>query len=650
MNTVLWRPGVDELHNANISAFRDQINSTFQLRLSTYPELYEWSVRNIPEFWEQVWHFTDIIHSQSYNSIVDDPSRMPGATWFKGARLNFAENLLRSRDNRPAIHFQGEGQTLRTLTHQELFYEVEKLAHSLRASGIQKGDRVAGFMPNMPETVIAMLATASIGAVWSSSSPDFGIKGVLDRFSQIEPRIIFASNGYYYNGKEFDSLGKLWDILTELPSVEQVIVTPYLSRDIDLSKHNNATIYSDFISDDPDPITFEQLPFDHPLYIMYSSGTTGLPKSIVHGSGGTLIQHLKELRLHTNLNQGDTIFYFTTCGWMMWNWLVSSLAVGATIVLYDGSPLYPDSGAMWKMAQDLGINVFGTSAKFIDTCNAASLMPNQDYDLSQLRAILSTGSPLVEENFDYVYHAIKNDVLLSSISGGTDLISCFALGNPTLPVVRGELQCRGLGMDVRSYDQHGRSVTNKKGELVCTKAFPSMPIHFWNDPDGSKYQKAYFETFPSIWHHGDYIEINDHGGVKIYGRSDATLNPGGVRIGTAEIYRVVEAYQEVEDSLVIGQEWEDDQRVILFLKMSMGNDLSDDLMKNIKNEIRTHCSPRHVPAIILETPEIPYTINGKKVEIAVRKIIAGSTIANQDALANPDSLGFYKDLPELRLS
>ena len=650
MNTVLWRPGVDELHNANISAFKDEINSTFELRLSTYPELYEWSVRNIPEFWEQVWHFTDIIHSQSYNSIVDDPSRMPGATWFKGARLNFAENLLRSRDNRPAIHFQGEGQTLRTLTHQELFYEVEKLAHSLRDSGIQKGDRVAGFMPNMPETVIAMLATASIGAVWSSSSPDFGIKGVLDRFSQIEPRIIFASNGYYYNGKEFDSLGKLWDILTELPSVEQVIVTPYLSRDIDLSKHNNATIYSDFISDDPDPITFEQLPFDHPLYIMYSSGTTGLPKSIVHGSGGTLIQHLKELRLHTNLNQGDTIFYFTTCGWMMWNWLVSSLAVGATIVLYDGSPLYPDSGAMWKMAQDLGINVFGTSAKFIDTCNAASLMPNQDYDLSQLRAILSTGSPLVEENFDYVYHAIKNDVLLSSISGGTDLISCFALGNPTLPVVRGELQCRGLGMDVRSYDQHGRSVTNKKGELVCTKAFPSMPIHFWNDPDGSKYQKAYFETFPGIWHHGDYIEINDHGGVKIYGRSDATLNPGGVRIGTAEIYRVVEAYQEVEDSLVIGQEWEDDQRVILFLKMSMGNDLSDDLMKNIKNEIRTHCSPRHVPAIILETPEIPYTINGKKVEIAVRKIIAGSTIANQDALANPDSLGFYKDLPELRLS
>ena len=648
MNTVLWRPGVDELHNANISAFKDEINSTLELRLSTYPELYEWSVRNIPEFWEKVWHFTDIIHSQSYNSIVDDPNRMPGAKWFKGARLNFAENLLRSRNNRPAIHFQGEGQTLRTLTHQELFYEVEKLAHALRDFGIQKGDRVAGFMPNMPETVIAMLATASIGAVWSSSSPDFGIKGVLDRFSQIEPRIIFASNGYYYNGKEFDSLGKLWDILTELPSVEKVIVTPYLSRDIDLSKHNNATIYSDFISDDPDPITFEQLPFDHPLYIMYSSGTTGLPKSIVHGSGGTLIQHLKELRLHTNLNQGDTIFYFTTCGWMMWNWLVSSLAVGATIVLYDGSPLYPDSGAMWKMAQDLDINVFGTSAKFIDTCNAASLMPNQDYDLSQLRAILSTGSPLVEENFDYVYHAIKSDVLLSSISGGTDLISCFALGNPTLPVVRGELQCRGLGMDVQSYDQHGRSVTNKKGELVCTKAFPSMPIHFWNDPDGSKYQKAYFETFPGIWHHGDYIEINDHGGVKIYGRSDATLNPGGVRIGTAEIYRVVEAYQEVEDSLVIGQEWEDAQRVILFLKMSMGNDLRDDLIKKIKKSIRTHWSPPHVTAIILETPEIPYTINGKKVEIAVRKIIAGSTIANQDALENPDSLGFYKDLPELR--
>ena len=650
MSTVLWKPSPDDLINSQISIFKDTVNSAFGLELASYPELYEWSVKNIPEFWAQVWQFTDIIHSNSFDSVVDDSTRMPGAKWFTGARLNFAENLLRFRDDRPAIHFQGEGQPLRTLTYKELFHEVEKLAHALRTFGIREGDRVAGFMPNMPETVIAMLAAASIGAVWSSSSPDFGIKGVLDRFSQIEPRIIFSANGYYYNGKEFDSLEKLQGILADLPSIEQIVVAPYLSRNIDLSGISNAALYSDFVSDDPDPLTFAQLSFDHPLYIMYSSGTTGLPKSIVHGSGGTLIQHLKELRLHLNLTPDDTIFYFTTCGWMMWNWLVSSLSVGATVVFYDGSPLYPDSGAMWKMAQDLGITVFGTSAKFIDTCNAANLKPSQDYDLSNLRAILSTGSPLIEENFDYVYQNIKDDLLLASISGGTDLISCFALGNPTLPVIRGELQCRGLGMDVQSYNQHGASITNEKGELVCTAAFPSMPIYFWNDPDGSKYQKAYFDTFPGIWHHGDYIEVNDHGGVKIYGRSDATLNPGGVRIGTAEIYRVVEAYQEVEDSLVIGQEWNDDQRVILFLKMSSGHNLNDDLVAKIKKAIRTQCSPRHVPAIILETPAIPYTINGKKVEIAVRKIIVGSTVTNQDALANPESLDFYRDLPDLQLS
>ena len=650
MSTVLWKPSPDDLINSQMSIFKDRVNFAFGLELASYPELYEWSVKNIPEFWAQVWQFTDIIHSSSFDSVVDDSTRMPGAKWFTGARLNFAENLLRFRDDRPAIHFQGEGQPLRTLTYKELFHEVEKLAHALRTFGIREGDRVAGFMPNMPETVIAMLAAASIGAVWSSSSPDFGIKGVLDRFSQIEPRIIFSANGYYYNGKEFDSLEKLQGILADLPSIEQIVVVPYLSRNIDLSGISNAVLYSDFVSDDPDPLTFAQLSFDHPLYIMYSSGTTGLPKSIVHGSGGTLIQHLKELRLHLNLTPNDTIFYFTTCGWMMWNWLVSSLSVGATVVFYDGSPLYPDSGAMWKMAQDLGITVFGTSAKFIDTCNAANLKPSQDYDLSNLRAILSTGSPLVEENFDYVYQNIKDDLLLASISGGTDLISCFALGNPTLPVIRGELQCRGLGMDVQSYNQHGASITNEKGELVCTAAFPSMPIYFWNDPDGSKYQKAYFDTFPGIWHHGDYIEINDHGGVKIYGRSDATLNPGGVRIGTAEIYRVVEAYQEVEDSLVIGQEWNDDQRVILFLKMSSGHNLNDDLVAKIKKAIRTQCSPRHVPAIILETPAIPYTINGKKVEIAVRKIIVGSTVTNQDALANPESLDFYRDLPDLQLS
>ncbi len=491
-----------------------------------------------------------------------------------------------------------------------------------------------------------MLAASSLGAIWSSSSPDFGIKGVLDRFSQIEPKIIFAADGYFYGGKRFDSLDKLQNILNELPSVEKVVIISYTQKP-DLSAIPNSVHWDDFIDNQASEVSFTQLPFDHPLYIMYSSGTTGLPKSIVHSAGGTLVQHLKELMLHCDLKREDTIFYFTTCGWMMWNWLVSSLAVGATLVLYDGNPFYPGPEGLWKMADELNISVFGTSAKYLDALESAGCTPRQDYQLTTLRAVLSTGSPLSDESFDFVYRNIKQDVLLASISGGTDIVSCFVLGNPVLPVYRGELQCRGLGMKVEAFNESGQAVFNESGELVCTQAFPSMPIFFWNDPDGQKYHEAYFADYPGIWRHGDFIEINDRGGVRIYGRSDATLNPGGVRIGTAEIYSVIEILPEIADSLVVGQAWQDDERVILFVKLPPGGVLDEALVKKLKMIIRQNCSPRHVPAIILETADIPYTINGKKVEIAVKKIIGGQEVQNRSALANPESLDLYKNLAAL---
>ncbi len=640
----MWKPSVEQIERSQMFEFKEFINTRHGLNLDSYTDLHDWSVDNIHEFWAFAWEFFDIIHTQPYTQVVDDVSKMPGAKWFTGARLNFAENLLRRRDDKTALIFKGESQPVRKLTYAELYSEVAKTAAALRTAGVEKGDRVAGFVPNMPESIIAMLATTSIGAIWSSSSPDFGIKGVLDRFSQIEPKVLFAANGYFYNGKFHDSLEKLKGILHDLPSVEKVVVIPYSDEDPDICIISNSILFSDFIDNDDEEIEFEQLPFDHPLYIMYSSGTTGLPKSIVHGAGGTLLQHLKELQLHCDLCEQDTIFYFTTCGWMMWNWLVSSLVTGASLVLYDGAPFFPDANAMWKMAEELGITVFGTSAKFIAGSEAAGNKPISTNDLSNVRLILSTGSPLMEENFDYIYRDVKKDVQLASISGGTDIVSCFAGGSPMLPVYRGELQCSGLAMDVDAFDRKGKSSRNAKGELVCKKAFPSMPIYFWNDPDGQKYHNAYFDQFDNIWYHGDYIEINDHGGVTIFGRSDATLNPGGVRIGTAEIYRVVEQMAEVADSLVVGVQSNGDEQVALFLKMDEGAILNDNLINQIKSSIRANCSPRHVPSIIKSVEDIPYTISGKKVELAVKKIIHGEEVTNKDALANPEALDCFKGI------
>ena len=642
----MWQPTEEQINNSQMMDYMQLVNQKFGLSLKKYSQLYDWSIEKAEDFWGSFWEYSQIIHHSPYSQVVDDLGKMPGAKWFDGATLNFTENLLRYRDDKIAIHFYGEDGTQSSLSYRELHDQVSRLARSMREMGIVKNDRVAGFMPNIPETIITMLATASIGAIWSSCSPDFGIKGVLDRFQQIEPKLIFAADGYLYNGKTIDCLSKLKNILTYLPSIKKTIIVPF-TGDSNTNVIKNSMLWNDFLHKDSGDIIFEQLPFDHPLYIMYSSGTTGLPKSIVHSAGGTLIQHLKELKLHTDLTQNDKIFYFTTCGWMMWNWLISSLAVGATIVLYDGSPLYPDGTALLKMADDLGITVFGTSAKYIASLESAGIKPKQISSFPKLRTILSTGSPLVEENFDFVYGEWKEDVQLASISGGTDIISCFALGNPILPVRRGELQCRGLGMKVESYNEKGMSVRNEKGELVCTQAFPSMPIYFWNDSNGEKYHSAYFDTYPGIWHHGDYLKINDFGGVKIYGRSDTTLNPGGVRIGTAEIYQTVERFNEVEDSLVISQPWQNDERIILFLKMKDRITLTNSLKTRVKKSIRESCTHRYVPAIIIAVEDIPYTINGKKVELAVKQVIQNIEVKNIDSLVNPSILDFYKDILEL---
>ncbi len=649
MTKQLWTPSAEDVTSSNMHAFMSQVNAHYDRNFVSYEELWQWSVNNLPEFWKEMWIFGRIKSSKPFEAVVDNVNKMPGAGWFKGARLNFAENLLRYRDNRIALIFKNETETSVRMTYAALYDEVAGLAASLKSAGIKPGDRVVGFMPNMPQTVTAMLAATSLGAIWSSCSPDFGIKGILDRFSQIRPTVLFTADGYFFKGKPFDSLDRISGIIKELPSIKTVIVVPYTTSSPDISQIPGAVMYEALLSNTGNrEIDFEQLPFEHPLYIMYSSGTTGLPKCMVQSAGGVLINHMKELLLHTDLKREDTIFYFTTCGWMMWNWLVSSLSTGATVVLYDGNPLFPEPGALWRMAQEENVSVMGISAGYISALQNSGLIPKKEYDLSSLRAILSTGSPLSEEGFEFIYEAVKSDIRLSSISGGSDINGCFVAGNPMGSVYAGEIQCRALGMNVHAFGENGQSVINRMGELVCTSPSPSMPIYFWDDPDGKKYHSAYFDVYPGMWRHGDYIKINDRGGIVIYGRSDATLNPGGVRIGTAEIYRQVEQFPEIEDSLVIGQTWKNDTRVILFVKPAEGNTLNDDLKGKIRTAIMKNASPRHVPSKILAVPDIPYTLNMKKVELAVKKVVEGHPVLNKDALINPESLDYFENMPELR--
>jgi acetoacetyl-CoA synthetase len=636
------------MKQTNLYRFMNLINKKCNQNFTEYTPLYEWSIENIPSFWASFWEFVDIIHSKSYDQVIDNLTKMPGALWFSGARLNFAENLLRYRDNEIALIFKGEEQDSTKISYADLYDQVARLAKSLKELGVQAGDRIVGFMPNMPESIIAMLAATSMGAVWSSCSPDFGIKGVLDRFGQIKPKVLFTGNGYLFKGKRIDSLERISNILKELPSIEKVIVVPYTEHEPDISMVPNAVHYKDFRSSESDlQIEFEQLPFEHPLYIMYSSGTTGLPKCMVQSAGGVLIQQLKDLILASDLKREDTVFYFTTCGWMMWNWLTTSLAVGATLVLYDGNPFYPDPGALWKMAQDEKITIFGTSAGYISALQNYRVKPGKEYDLPSLKTVLSTGSPLSVESFEYIYNEVKADLLLASITGGSDLNATFAAGNPIGPVYAGEIQCRGLAMNVQAFDRNGKSFINQKGELVCTAPFPSMPIYFWDDPDNKKYHSAYFDVFPNVWWHGDFVEITDRGGLVMYGRSDATLNPGGVRIGTIEIYRPLEQMSEIDDSVVVGQDWKNDVRVILFVKLAEGVKLTEELKNKIKQTIRTNASPRHVPAKIISVPDIPYTLNMKKVELAVKNTIQNEPVLNKDALVNPKVLDYYANLSEL---
>ena len=648
MDKPLWRPTEGQIAQANMTRFIGFVNEHWGKQLKTYQELWNWSVESIPEFWAAWWEFLGVIHSRKYDRVVDDVTKMPGAQWFDGAELNFAENLLRYRDDHAALIFKSEAKPSCSITYRELYDQVARMAKSLREAGVRKGDRVAGFIPNMMETIVAMLAATSLGALWSSCSPDFGIKGVLDRFGQIEPKVLFTADGYFYNGKTFDSIERIAGILKELPATEKVVVVPYVNEQPDISRLPRSVHWNDFMaSDEGLEIDFVQVPFSHPLYIMYSSGTTGKPKCMVQSQGGVLLNQLKEQILHCDLKREDIMFYFTTCGWMMWNWVACSLGVGNTALLYDGSPFHPDPEALWKLAEDENVTVFGTSARYLTAIEQAGIKPREKHDLSSVRAVISTGSPLPFEGFEYVYRDIKPDVHLASISGGTDINGCFVAGNPIGPVYAGQIQCRCLGMKVYAYGEKGQPVYNQTGELVCTAAFPSMPICFWDDPDGEKYLNAYFRPYPGVWCHGDFIEISDQGGIIIYGRSDATLNPGGVRIGTADIYSVVETMPEVVDSIVVGQDWENDVRVILFVKLNEGYELNDELVARIRTAIRTNTSPRHVPAKIVRVADIPYTINMKKVELAVRNVIHGRAVTNRDALANPDVLDLYKDLPEL---
>ena len=643
----LWQPAPEQIASTNMTRFAREAALRWGRNFEDYADLHRWSVEAPEEFWLNVWDWTGVIGAGDTEPVVVDRQQMPGARWFPNTRLNFAQNLLRRQDAALALIFQAEDKVTRSISFAELYAQVARLADGLKQAGVVPGDRVCGFMPNMPETIAAMLASASVGAVWSSCSPDFGVQGVLDRFGQISPKVLFSADGYWYNGKTHDSLEKLREITNGLPSLEHTVVVPLISDKPELSSNPGARLITDFETD-ATQIDFESLPFDHPLYIMYSSGTTGVPKCIVHGAGGSLLKHLVEQQLHVDLRPNDRLFYFTTCGWMMWNWLVSGLASGATVVLYDGSPFFPDGNVVFDLVTREQVGVLGTSAKYIDAIAKAGLRPRETHDLSHVRTILSTGSPLIAESFDYIYDAVSDTACLSSISGGTDIMGCFIGGNPNLPVRRGEIQCPILGMQIEVWNDEGAKVPDgEKGELVCVNAFPSMPIGFWDDPEDSKYKAAYFEKFPGVWCHGDYISVTEHGGIVVFGRSDAVLNPGGVRIGTAEIYRQAERIEQVLESLVIGQQWKGDVRVVLFVRLREGEELDDALRARICSEIRQNTTPRHVPAKVIQVEDIPRTKSGKIVELAVRKIVHGEPVLNREALANPEALDLFANLPEL---
>lgn len=649
MSVQLWQPSRERAEGSALARFMGEARSRFQAGATDYDGLWRWSVDRPDQFWALVWERTGIVGDGPGGVVVDDATRMPGARWFPEARLNFAENLLRRSDGGDALVFWGEDKVRRRLSFADLHAQVSRVQQALRAAGVGVGDRVAGYMPNMPESVIFMLAAASLGAIWSSASPDFGVQGVLDRFGQIAPKVLVAADGYYYSGKTLDCVARLAEIAPSIPSLEAVVVVPYTLEAADISAVDKAVHLADFVAPFPaGAVEYVRLPFAHPLYIMYSSGTTGAPKCIVHSAGGTLIQQLKEHRLHCDVRRDDRVFYFTTCGWMMWNWLVAGLGAEATLLLYDGNPSHLGGRILFDYADSEGMTLFGTSAKWIDAISKMGLEPARTHSLATVRTICSTGSVLAPEGFDYIYDKVKKDVQLASISGGTDIISCFMLGNPMAPVHRGEIQCRGLGMKVEVFDERGRPLEGEKGELVCTRAFPSMPVGFWNDPDGAKYHAAYFEKFPGVWTHGDWVELNTAtGGIIVFGRSDATLNPGGVRIGTAEIYRQVEQIDDVLESLVIGQDWQADVRVVLFVRLRDGLTLTPELQDRIRKRIRDNTTPRHVPARIVQVADIPRTKSGKIVELAVRDVVHGRPVKNKEALANPEALDLFAGREEL---
>ncbi len=646
-NQPLWQPNPQRIEHAAVTAFAKLVRARFGVETSDYQSLWQWSVDAPGDFWSAFLTFADVRFAGSLQPALVDPDRMPGAKWFPNVRLNYAENLLRRRDEAPALVFWNERGRQSVVTFRELYEQTARLARRLQEWGVQPGDRVAALLPNMPQAIVILLAAASLGATFSSCSPDFGVSGIVDRFGQIAPKVLFVADGYLYAGKTFSTLDKATSLVEQISSIERVVLIPYLDAEPKLPQGDKWSRWNDALSTPASSIDFAPLPFDHPLYILYSSGTTGVPKCIVHGHGGSLLQHRKEHLLHTDLKPGDRLFYFTTTGWMMWNWLVSGLASECTLILFDGSPMHPDENLLWKLADAENVTAFGTSAKYLSALEKSGAKPQASFGLESLQTILSTGSPLLPESFDYVYRDIKADVCLSSISGGTDIVSCFVLGNPTLPVYRGEIQCRGLGMSVDVFDDTGRPVVGQMGELVCMRPFPSMPVAFWNDPDGAKYRAAYFEKYPGVWRHGDFTEITPRGTVVIAGRSDAVLNPGGVRIGTAEIYRQVELIPEVLESLAVGQQWQGDVRIVLFVRLRDGVELTDELRKKIAQQVRTGVSPRHVPAKMLAVTELPRTRSGKIVELAVTEVIHGRPVQNVAALANPESLEQFRNRPEL---